>query len=50
MVFTSCALECGRGGAIGRDCMFVDYRPRFSPEIDLISQGQHNCTLGSAVE
>ena len=25
MVFTSCAQECGRGVAIGRDCMFVHY-------------------------
>ena len=50
MLFTSCAHECGRGVAIDHDCMFVDFRPRFSPEIDLISQGQHNCSLGSAVE
>ena len=34
MVFTSCAHECGRAGAIGRDRMFVDWSPRFLPETE----------------
>ena len=36
MLFTSCAHECGRGVAIGRDCMFVDYSPRFLPETQTV--------------